>query len=68
MRMASVNIKHCRMCAFCKYWYDPTNSAIEPSNPLAGFWHYDKDRREKCLKTNLSKSSFSSCRDYQCKI
>ena len=28
MRLA--NIKTAKHCAFCKYWYDSTNSAIEP--------------------------------------
>ena len=30
-----------KMCAFCKQWYDPTNSAIEHQNHcqgLTGLW------------------------------
>ena len=33
---AVVNIKHVKKCAFCKKWYDPTNSAIAPKSPVIG--------------------------------
>ena len=35
---AIVNIKHVKKCAFCKNWYDPTNSAITPKSPAIGMW------------------------------
>lgn len=37
--MQLVDIKHSRVtkCAFCRYWYDPTNSALVAKNPAAGF-------------------------------
>ena len=29
MKLTNIHERTCRFCAFCKYWYDPTNSAIE---------------------------------------
>ena len=49
-----VNIKHIKKCAFCKNWYDPTNSAIAPKAPNIGLWEI-KDTNQKCmcLKKNI---------------
>lgn len=66
MKMA--NIKNTKICAFCKYWYDPTNSAIQPKNTVVGFWEYNSDAKNKCIKTNLNKPSWSSCGKYECKL
>lgn len=62
------NVKSTRICAFCKHWYDPTNSAVEPQNTVAGFWKYDPNVREKCLKTNLERAAWTSCGQYECKF
>ena len=33
---------HLGYCAFCKHWYDPTNSAIKP---LPGnWWEFDREK------------------------
>lgn len=37
MMTAIYNVKS-RKCAFCKYWYDPTNSNISPKSPNMGVW------------------------------
>lgn len=39
--MPTANIKTIKKCAFCKYWYDPTNSAISPRSPKINLWEYD---------------------------
>ena len=39
--MMSVNVKQCHKCAFCKHWYDPTNSHIQPKSPRINLWQYD---------------------------
>lgn len=44
--MPTANIKTAKKCAFCKYWYDPTNSAISPRSPKINLWEYD----DKCKK------------------
>lgn len=57
-----VNIKHVKKCAFCKHWYDPTNSAIEPKSPIIGVWII-KDTSQKCmcLKKNYKMQANAYC-------
>ena len=57
-----VNIKHIKKCAFCKNWYDPTNSAIVPKSPLIGLWEI-KDINQKCmcLKKNIHMPANGFC-------
>lgn len=62
------NIKRSRHCAFCKYWYDPINSAIMPKNPKSGLWVFDEKVRKKCLKKNVETPAGSLCREYTCKL
>lgn len=57
-----VNVKICKKCAFCKNWYDPTNSAIEPKSPVIGLWKIkDTNQRCKCLKKNIDMMANSFC-------
>ena len=64
-----INIKSYNVCAFCRYWYDPTNSAITPEAPQAGFWRFDMNRRELCMKkAGIKMRSWCSCSQYKCKI
>ena len=62
------NLKNNRRCAFCKHWYDPTNSAIMPKHPTAGIWEYDDKIESICQKTGFKRKSFMACQDYVCKI
>ena len=68
--MISTNIKNSssKKCAFCKHWYDVTNSAIKPKAPQAGFWEYDEKAKNTCLLTGLTKGSNCSCGEYECKL
>ena len=69
--MHTFNIKHCKYCCICKYWYDPTNSAITPVAPNINVWGVATDMyddRKKCLKTNLPKSAVNSCSRFECKL
>ena len=70
MSSLTVNIKSIKKCAFCKNWYDPTNSAIEPRSPVIGLWTI-KDTNQKCLcvKKNIQMSANAFCsRDFEPKI
>ena len=40
--MKSIDVRYNKRCAFCKYWYDPSNSAIKPVNPKNHSWEYDE--------------------------
>lgn len=66
--MQRANVKIERHCAFCKYWYDPTNSAIVPKMPNMGIWEFDSNAKNKCLKTNIEKRAASFCSKYESKI
>lgn len=57
-----------KKCAFCKNWYDPTNSAIRPKFTNVGLWEYDKSQKAKCLIDNMEHPSFSFCRKFECKV
>lgn len=66
MKLAST--KTTKICVFCKNWYDPTNSHIQPHAPSIGMWKYDDKAKEKCLLTNLDNPSWASCGKFQCKF
>lgn len=66
----TVNIKHMKKCAFCKYWVDPVNSAIAPKSPAIGLWEI-KDVNQKCICSlkNIPMPANGFCsRDYSCKL
>ena len=68
--MELVNSKNAsiRKCAFCKYWYDPVNAAIQPKDPRIGFWLYDPQMKAKCILRNIEKPGFANCHKYECKL
>ena len=63
-----INLKTAKRCAFCKYWYDPTNSAIEPKNPRSNTWKFDDHCKKMCLKKNYEINSTAFCNKYESKI
>lgn len=64
-----VNVKTTKKCAFCKNWYDPTNSAIEPRNPKINLWKIkDTNQKSTCMKKNLKMYANSFCSNYECKL
>ena len=64
----NINIKSGKKCAFCKYWYDPTNQYISPKAPNINVWEYEKNVKCKCLKKNLEMYSTNACSYYECKV
>lgn len=62
------NVRNSKICAFCKSWYDPSNSHLNPVNTVAGFWEYEHNARCKCLKTNAQMFAWSSCSKFQSKF
>jgi hypothetical protein len=66
--MVTVNIKTIKKCAFCKYWYDPTNSAIRPKSPKINIWEYDDKAKCKCLQKNFNMSANAFCGKYTLKL
>lgn len=64
-----INTHAMKKCAFCKYWYDPTNSGILPKSSIIGLWEI-KDTNQKCicLNKNIPMPANGFCNDYECKI
>ena len=69
MSVININDYKVKKCAFCKYWYDPTNSAIEPVAPNIGLWKIVNDS-QKCLCTrkNANMSAGLFCMNYVYKL
>ena len=65
-----INIKHMNKCAFCKHWFDPTCSAIEPESPAIGLWKIkDINQKCKCLKKNIPMPANAFCsNEFQSKL
>lgn len=66
--MSTVNIKTVKKCVFCKYWYDPTNSAISPRSPRINLWDYNERAKMKCLQKNCDMVAGAFCNKYECKL
>ena len=66
--MPTANIKTAKKCAFCKYWYDPTNSAISPRSLKINLWEYDDKCKKKCLQKNYDMAASAFCGKYECKL
>ena len=63
-----VNVKRIKKCAFCKYWYDPTNSAIRPRTPQFNQLEFDDQCKKLCMKKNFEMNAGAFCCSYECKI
>ena len=68
--MKGFNVKsNGKICAFCKNWYDPTNSAIVPKNPVGGFWLFDDRVWNICKHYGTNRNAGHGCtKFYECKV
>lgn len=57
-----------KCCAFCKFWYDPANSAIRPKQPRVGLWEYDHDKSSVCAQCKRERQSWQRCGKFECKV
>ena len=64
--MILVNIRSCRFCAFCKYWWDPTCKFILPQ--MGTQWYFEPSGKCPCIKTGAERNANSSCSFYRCKL
>lgn len=57
-----------KVCAFCKYWYDPTNSVIAPKKS-PNVWEYERGQKKICtIDRNRIHNSESRCSKFESKI
>ena len=69
MASMNFNVKSAKKCAFCKYWYDPTNSGIEPVSPRISLWKIrDLNQKCMCLKKNFQMSASATCGKFELKL
>ena len=68
MQLVNVKTNRITKCAFCKHWYDPTNSAIVPKQPAAGFWEYDSMAKNKCMIRGVEMAGMQSCGKFESKV
>ena len=67
--MRPLNIKRGNgVCAFCRNWNDPANSAIRPKQPTGGIWEYDETTENICKINGFKKKAFMTCANYVCKV
>ena len=69
--MHSFNSQSAQYCCICKYWYDPTNSAITPIAASINMWGITCDMyndRKICTKKNILKSAVDNCPYFNAKI
>ena len=67
--MNRINIKSSKACAFCRYWYDHTNSCIAPKSPKINLWEYDNSARNLCMQKNIKVGAHGPvCGKYECKV
>ena len=46
-----------KKCAFCKFWYDPTNSAIKPVKNNPRCWRYTIGEKKLCRLKNSNENA-----------
>ena len=66
--MNAIDTRIVKICAFCKYWYDPTNQHIKPKNPMSGIWYFDKNAKSQCMLNSTKKRSDSGCNKFDKKV
>lgn len=66
--MSTGNVNVNKFCVFCKFWYDPTNSAITPKAPSIGLWEFDNKAKNICTITNIQRPAIGTCPKFQCKL
>ena len=67
--MAKKGTPSIKVCAFCKYWYDPANSALAPKRGMKDVWEYTRGIKNACSqKCNMPIMSQFSCSKFEPKI
>ena len=59
MSWTTINLRNARLCAFCKYWWDPACNYILPRNEQ--IWMFEPAAKCRCMKKNMDTQAQSSC-------
>lgn len=68
MKKVSTYVTNFRQCAFCKHWYDPSNSHIRPIDIRRQLWEYDETAKSYCDLKRIEKRSDGRCLEFEKKI
>lgn len=68
MATLKLNGNKVKRCAFCKYWYDPTNQHIKPQDPKHGYWKFDPQAHCICTKKSMNMAGGLYCDKFECKV
>lgn len=63
-----LNANKVKRCAFCKYWYDPTNQHIQPQDPKNGYWKFDPHAHCMCTKKSINMAGGLYCDKFESKV
>lgn len=56
-------------CAFCKHFFDPACSTINPKRGAKGLWEYESGIKKPCaVRGNLDTSSHHTCTKFASKM
>lgn len=61
-----INITNTKLCAFCKYWWDPACKFITPN--IGQHWYYESNIKCRCLKKSIDTPAYSTCEKFKLKI
>lgn len=64
MRM---NLDFVKICASCKYWDDPTRSAIKPTTGR-GLWEVDMTKKFLCIRRRVRMMAGHRCPYHESKV
>lgn len=70
-KVKKINVRNTLLkCAFCKHWYDPTNSHIRPvkGDAFMNWWEYDVDVDSMCDILHKQVPSQGCCTKIERKI
>lgn len=66
--MQKMSSKGKHFCVFCKNWYDPSNSALQPEWPAASIWYVDESAVKMCMYHSHERRALSSCSHFISKV
>ena len=58
--MVNVKSESVKKCAFCRNWYDPTNSAIRLKSPAIRIWEFDLSVTKPCTTRPGDRKAFTA--------
>lgn len=62
-----INIKFIPLCASCRFWDDPSRSAISPTIGK-NVWEVDTTQKKFCIRKKISTKANAKCQQYESKL